>query len=141
MLVLTMKGVEKMEQIWKQLHEAAKKVQNGREISERISAGGVAAAIETAAGNIYVGVCVDTACTLGVCAERNAIFNMITNGEHEIRRVLAIMPNGKTGAPCGACREMMTQLMPGHYQDVQIMLDYDNEKIATLGELTPEWWL
>ena len=136
-----MKGVELMEQIWKQLYEAAKKVQNGRDISERVSAGGVAAAIETAAGNIYVGVCVDTACTLGVCAERNAIFNMITNGEHEIRRVLAIMPNGKTGAPCGACREMMTQLMPGRYQDVQIMLDYDAEKIVTLGELTPEWWL
>ena len=130
-----------MEQIWKQLYEAAKKVQNGRDISERVSAGGVAAAIETAAGNIYVGVCVDTACTLGVCAERNAIFNMITNGEHEIRRVLAIMPNGKTGAPYGACREMMTQLMPGRYQDVQIMLDYDAEKIVTLGELTPEWWL
>ena len=89
---------------WKKMYEAAKAVQNGREISERIYAGGVAAAVESASGRIYVGVCVDTSCTLGICAERNAIFNMITNGEQDIKRVLAIMPDGKTGAPCGACR-------------------------------------
>lgn len=126
---------------WKKLYEAAKAVQNGREISERIYAGGVAAAVESASGRIYVGVCVDTSCTLGICAERNAIFNMITNGEQDIKRVLAIMPDGKTGAPCGACRELMTQMMPGKYHNIEIMLDYENERIVTLGELTPEWWI
>ena len=35
------------------------------------------AALITKAGNIYVGVCIDTDCTLGMCAERNAIANMI----------------------------------------------------------------
>lgn len=126
---------------WKKMYEAAKAVQNGREISERIHAGGVAAAVESASGRIYVGVCVDTSCTLGICAERNAIFNMITNGEQDIKRVLAIMPDGKTGAPCGACREFMTQMMPGRYHNIEIMLDYENERIVTLGELTPEWWI
>lgn len=101
----------------------------------------MAAAVESISGKIYTGVCVDTSCTLGICAERNAMFHMITCGENEIKRVLAIMPNGKTGAPCGACREFMTQLMPDKYKDIQIMLDYDNEKIVTLGELTPEWWI
>ena len=123
------------------MYEAAKAVQNGREISERIYAGGVAAAVESASGRIYVGVCVDTSCTLGICVERNAIFNMITNGEQDIKRVLAIMPDGKTGAPCGACREFMTQMMPGRYHNIEIMLDYENERIVTLGELTPEWWI
>lgn len=66
---------------WKELYDAAKAVQNDRDISKLISAGGVAAAVESASGKIYTGVCVDTACTLGICAERNAIFNMITNGE------------------------------------------------------------
>ena len=98
-------------------------MQNPRDISERISAGGVAAAIESVSGKIYTGVCVDTSSSLGICAERNAMFNMITNGENEIKRVLAIMPDGKTGAPCGACREFMVQLMMGRYQDVEIMLD------------------
>ena len=130
-----------MEEIWRELYQAAKAVQNPREISERIYAGGVVAAIESASGKIYTGVCVDTSSSLGICAERNAMFNMITNGENEIRRVLAIMPNGKTGAPCGACREFMTQLMIGKYHAVEIMLDYEREKIVTLGELTPEWWI
>ena len=64
--------------IWNQLYEAARKVQNERTISPFIEAGGVAAAILTKKGNIYVGVCIDTASTLGMCAERNAIANMMT---------------------------------------------------------------
>lgn len=130
-----------MEKVWEDLYKAAKNVQNSREVSERIYAGGVAAAIEASSGKIYTGVCVDTSCTLGICAERNAIFNMITNGDNEVKRVLAIMSDGKTGAPCGACRELMTQLMPKSYQHVEIMLDYKKEKVVTLGELTPEWWI
>lgn len=130
-----------MEKVWEDLYRAAKNVQNPREVSERIYAGGVAAAIEASSGKIYTGVCVDTSCTLGICAERNAIFNMITNGDNEVKRVLAIMSDGKTGAPCGACRELMTQLMPKSYQHVEIMLDYEQRKVITLGELTPEWWI
>ena len=55
-----------------------------------MEAAGVAAAVESVSGNIYVGVCVDGGCTLGICAERNAIFNMLTNGEDAIRRVVAV---------------------------------------------------
>ena len=92
-----------MEPIWKEMFQAARAVQNGRKISDYVEAGGVAAAILSSSGKIYTGVCVDTCSTLGICAERNAIFNMITNGEQEIKKVLAVMPNGKSGAPCGAC--------------------------------------
>ena len=130
-----------MDKIWNDLYNAARAVQNPREISERVYAGGVAAAIESASGKIFTGVCIDTACTLGICAERNAIFNMITNGENEIKRVLAIMPDGKTGAPCGACRELIKQIMLGKAAEVEIMLDYEQEKIVSLKELTPEWWI
>ncbi len=130
-----------MKEIWTTLHEEAMKVIRPRAASRMIEAGGVAAAVESASGKIYVGVCVDTACTLGVCAERNAIFNMITNGENAIRRVIAIDSDGKAVSPCGACREFMTQLMPDDYRPVEIMLDYEAGKVVTLGELTPEWWL
>ena len=126
---------------WSRLYESAKSVQNERKISEYVEAGGVAAAILSASGRIYTGVCVDTCSSLGICAERNAIFNMLTNGEQEIRKVLAVMPDGKNGAPCGACRELMVQLMPKTYRDIEIMLEYENEKIITLGELTPNWWI
>lgn len=130
-----------MDSIWNEMYQAAKTVQNDRKISDYIEAGGVAAAVLSLTGKIYVGVCIDTCSTLGICAERNAIFNMITNGEQKIQKVLAIMPNGKTGAPYGACRELMVQLMPDDYQRIEIMLDYENEKIITLAKLTPEWWI
>ena len=130
-----------MDAIWAEMFKAAKAVQFPRKVSDYVSAGEVSAAIQSASGKIYSGVCVDTCSTLGICAERNAIFNMITNGEQDIRRVLAILPDGKTGAPCGACRELMVQLMPDTYKDVEIMLDYGQGKIITLGELTPEWWI
>ena len=78
--------------IWEKLYNKAKSVQSERRISPFIDAGGVAAAILTKKGNIYVGVCIDTASTLGMCAERNAIANMITNGEKNgrIRTVKAV---------------------------------------------------
>jgi len=134
-------GENQMEQIWKEMFQAARTVQNGRQISDYVEAGGVAAAILSSSGKIYTGVCVDTCSTLGICAERNAIFNMITNGEQEIKKVLAIMPNGKSGAPCGACRELMVQLMPNNYQEIEILMDFETEEIITLGELTPKWWI
>ena len=130
-----------MEQIWNTLYQTAKEAQNPRRISDYITAGEVSAAILSASGKIYTGVCMDTCSTLGICAERNAIFNMITCGESQISKVLAILPDGTTGAPCGACRELMVQLMPETYQNVEIMLDYEKEKIVTLGELTPHWWI
>ena len=126
---------------WIKMYETAKSIQNERRISDYIEAGSVAAAILTANGKIFSGVCIDTCSTLGICAERNAIFNMITNGEQKIKRVLAIMPNGKTGTPCGACRELMVQLMPNDYKEIEIMLDYENKKVITLGEITPKWWI
>lgn len=130
-----------MEKIWEEMFRAANAVRNGRKISEYVEAGGVSAAVLSSGGNIYVGVCVDTSCTLGICAERNAIFSMLTAGENGISRVLAIMPDGKTGAPCGACRELMAQLMPDKYRDIEIMIDYESGKTLTLGEITPEWWI
>ncbi len=125
--------------MWKMLYDAAVKVQHNRTISPFIDAGGVAAAILTKKGNIYVGVCIDTASTLGMCAERNAIANMITNGESQIDKVVAVMPNGKVGSPCGACREYMMQLDKDS-GDIEILLDLDTQKTVKLKDLLPDWW-
>lgn len=125
--------------IWERLYNEARRVQKARNISPFIEAGGVAAAILTKAGNLYVGVCIDTACTLGMCAERNAIANMITNGESQIDKLVAVMPDGKVGSPCGACREFMMQL-DKNSGDIQILIDYDTKKSITLKELLPDWW-
>ena len=130
-----------MEAIWNQLYDAAKTVLNPRQVSSIIEAGGVAAAIESVSGRIYTGVCVDSACTLGICAERNAMFHMITCGENAIRRVIAIDREGRAIPPCGACRELMTQLMPNEYKTIEVMMNYETGRVVMLGELTPEWWI
>ncbi len=128
-----------MEDIWDKLYNAAAKLQNDRKISPFIDAGGVAAALITKAGNIYVGVCIDTACTLGMCAERNAIANMITNGESKIDKIVAVMGSGKVGAPCGACREFMLQL-DKESGEIEILTDYEKKTTVRLKELVPDWW-
>ncbi len=43
--------------------------------------------------------------------------------------------------PCGACREMLAQLMPKDYKSIHIMLDINKCLVVTLEELTPSWWL
>lgn len=124
---------------WDRMYIAARKVQNKREISSFVEAGGVSAAVLTEKGNIYVGVCIDTACSLGMCAERNAIANMITNGESQIIKIVAVMPDGKAGMPCGACREFMMQLNKTA-GEIEILCDYETKKVIRLKSLTPEWW-
>ena len=125
--------------IWKQLYEKARAVQNGRVISPFIEAGGVAAAILTKRGNIYVGVCIDTCSSLGMCAERNAIANMLTGGEQEIDKLVAVMPDGRVGSPCGACREMMMQLSP-QAGEIEILTALEPLQTVRLCELMPDWW-
>ena len=125
--------------IWETLYKKAIEVQNARIISPFIEGGQVSAALLTKQGNIYVGVCIDTASGLGMCAERNAIANMITHGESQINKIVAVMPNGKVGTPCGACREFLMQL-DENSKDIEILLDLDSKKTITLKELMPDWW-
>ena len=125
--------------IWEELYTAARKVQNDRAVSPFIDAGGVAAALRTKAGNIYTGVCIDTAASLGMCAERNAIACMITHGESRIEKILAVMPDGKIGPPCCVCREFMMQL-DRDSGEIEILLDYETREAVRLKELVPQWW-
>ena len=104
-----------------------------------ISAGGVGAAILTKNHNIYTGICIDTASTLGMCGERNAIANMITNGENEIIKLVCIDSNGKVGSPCGACREYLMQLSPNS-KNIEILKNIKNKETIKLEKLIPDWW-
>ena len=108
------------EDIWEKLYCEARKVQKERVISPFIEA-----------GSIYVGVCIDTASTLGMCAERNAIANMITNGEHQIDKMVAVVEDGSVGAPCGACREYMMQLDKDS-GDIEILVDFEKRRTVRL---------
>ena len=125
--------------IWDKLYNESCKVQNRRVISPFIEGAQVSAAILTKKGNIYTGICLDTASTLGICAERNAIFNMLTNGESQIAKIVCVMSNGDVGTPCGACRELIMQL-DRDSKDIQILIDKNEYKTITMDKLMPDWW-
>lgn len=125
--------------IWMELYEKAQSVRNPREVSGMISAGSVGAAILTKNHNIYTGVCIDTASTLGMCGERNAIANMLTNGENEIVKLVCVDSKGKVGSPCGACREYLMQLSKNS-KDIEILRNLNPVEIIKLEDLIPDWW-
>jgi cytidine deaminase len=62
-----------------QLMEAARAVVSDLQLREDFSDGGVGAAIRTAQGNIYAGICIDLGSGLGFCAEVAAIAQMLTD--------------------------------------------------------------
>lgn len=120
--------------IWKKLYDTAKAVVNPKKVSEQICSGGVGAAVLTKNGNIFTGVNIDTDCSLGMCAERNAISTMITAGEFEIARVVAVNKKGQVLPPCGACREFMMQLK--NASDIEVLVD-NNGTVVKLKNLMP----
>lgn len=119
---------------WQTVYNAARAVVNPKKISDQICSGGVGAAVVTKNGNIYTGVCIDTDCSLGMCAERNAISTMITNGEFEIKMVAAVDKKGRVLPPCGACREFMMQLK--NSSDIEVLVD-NKGTVVKLKELMP----
>lgn len=93
-----------------QLYQEALSVLNPRRISEDIEVGGVAAALVTDQGNVYRGVCIDTACSMGFCAEHAAIAAMLTAGEDKVAQIVAVNWDKSVLPPCGRCREFLLQL-------------------------------
>ena len=75
---------------WEKMIAKAESVCNPRELSQSSFAASVGAAIVTDQGNIYTGVCIDTPCSMGFCAEHAAAAAMITAGENRILGVVAV---------------------------------------------------
>ena len=77
-----------------ELLQRARAVINPRELSKDASCGTVGAALETAGGDVFVGVCIDTACSMGFCAEHAAAAAMVTAGQNEVRPHGGCQPTG-----------------------------------------------
>ncbi len=68
----------------------------------------VGAALLAENGVIYAACNVENASFgLTVCAERNAIFQMVADGCQRILAIAVINENG--GSPCGACRQVLVE--------------------------------
>jgi len=101
--------------------------------------GDVATALMSERGQLYTGVCIDTA-SWGLCAERSAVAAMVTAGEYRIRRIVAVWRDERNGRlsvlpPCGVCREFMRQIDDANL-GAEVVLG--RERHATLSALLPE---
>jgi cytidine deaminase len=74
-----------------------------------------------------------------MCAERNAIANMITNGENKITKLVCCFSDGKPGLPCGACRKFLMQLDKDS-GNIEILINNETMETIKLRDLMPMWW-
>ncbi len=121
-----------------ELIEAAQRVQSTFTLREDfLKAGGVGAALRSASGRVYTGICVGLACGIGFCAEHSAIAEMLKHKEIQIASIVAVNSNGVV-PPCGRCRELIAQLNEAN-SETAVVLDID--RAVPLNELLPQYWL
>ncbi|HEV2426257.1 MAG TPA: cytidine deaminase [Terriglobia bacterium] len=120
----------------KELVRIARETLNPRRLSAHAEAGGVGCALVSERGNIYRGVCIDTACSMGFCAEHAAIAGMVTAGENQIASIVAVDSDGAIIPPCGRCREFIYQV-DGRQGETRVIL---SDKVVALKDLLPEHW-
>jgi len=73
----------------------------------------VGAAVLSDGGDVFAGCNVENASYgLAICAERNAVFHMIAKGGQRIELVVVYTPTREPAAPCGACRQVISEFGP-----------------------------
>lgn len=99
----------------------------------------VGAALVCEDGTVYLGANVENASyPLCMCAERNAVYNALMNGRtsDEFEALAIVADTEEPCSPCGACRQVLSELFP---KDAPIYLGNlrGDEKITTVAELLP----
>jgi cytidine deaminase len=74
----------------------------------------VGAALLSTSGKVYLGTNIENASYgLAVCAERNAVFKAVYDGEKTFSKIAVVGGNGeKFCMPCGACRQVIVEFAP-----------------------------
>lgn len=91
---------------------------------------------------IYLGVSTDAGSNT-ICAERNAIGSMITDGEYKIKRIVAVWKDEEGVVyvipPCGNCRQFIREV---NEENLETDVVLDKDKVVKLKELLPyyDWW-
>ena len=99
----------------------------------------VGAAVLLEDGNIVVGTNVENASYgLASCAERNALFTTIALGykKNDIKGILIVADTDAPCSPCGACRQVIYELLNGDAEVVLTNLKNDIKELK-VKELLP----
>jgi cytidine deaminase len=101
----------------------------------------VGAAILTKSGKVFAGCNVENASyPAGICAERNAIVQMIAAGEKDPIACAIVTAGPRAGSPCGICRQVLAEFA----RDMPITLVGDGpgtkraRRKTTLAALLPD---
>ena len=121
----------------KNLIEVAKEIILKSKAIDLVDTAEVGAALITKKGNIFSGVSIGFYCGMGSCGEYQAIGSMVSNGEKEIKTIVAVDENGKIIPPCGKCCEMISQACKKN-KNTEVIIS--KTKKVKLKELLPYAW-
>ena len=124
-----------------QLAAAQELMQEAREIAANAVAPyshfPVGAAVQTAAGHVFLGCNVESASYgLTICAERVAIFKAISEGERKFDAIAVVTDTDTLTPPCGACRQIIWEFCG----DVPVVMSNLQGKtdVVRMSELFPK---
>ncbi len=97
----------------------------------------VGAALLTTDGKVYRGCNIENAAySMCNCAERTALFKAFSEGERGFEMLAVIADTDRPVAPCGACRQVISELCPRDMKVVLTNLKGDVQQL-TVEELLP----
>ncbi|HVA91667.1 MAG TPA: cytidine deaminase [Chloroflexota bacterium] len=98
----------------------------------------VGAALLGESGRIYKGCNVENVSYgLTSCAERNAIFGAVLEGERAFRAVAVVTGAETPTAPCGACRQVLVEFAQGGDMAVVLATLAGDRHVTTLSAIFP----
>lgn len=98
---------------------------------------GVGAALLTTDGKVYHGCNIENAAySMCNCAERTALFKAYSEGDRDFQMLAVVADTDRPCSPCGACRQVISELCP---KDMKVVLTNlkGNIREITVEELLP----
>jgi cytidine deaminase len=81
---------------------------------------GVGAALLTTDGKVYHGCNIENAAySMCNCAERTALFSAYSKGDRDFQLMVVVADTERPCSPCGACRQVISELCP---KDMKVVL-------------------
>jgi cytidine deaminase len=98
---------------------------------------GVGAALLTTDGKVYHGCNIENAAySMCNCAERTALFKAFSEGDRGFKMMAVVADTDRPCSPCGACRQVISELCPKDMKMVLTNLKGDIQEM-TVEELLP----